>query len=48
MPLTCGACRQVLREFAPDMDVLVEDGQGHVQRASLNELLPLSFGPDSL
>lgn len=48
MPWPCGACRQVLREFAPDMEVLVEDGQGHVQRASLNELLPLSFGPDSL
>lgn len=48
MPWPCGACRQVLREFAPDMEVLVEDGQRHVQRAPLSALLPNSFGPDSL
>lgn len=48
MPWPCGACRQVLREFAPDIEVLVEDGQGNVRRAGLGEMLPLSFGPDSL
>lgn len=48
MPWPCGACRQVLREFAPQLIVLVEDGQGRAARARLDELLPHSFGPDSL
>lgn len=38
----CGACRQVLAEFAPDMEVISEAG-GQVSRWSLAELLPSRF-----
>lgn len=48
LPWPCGACRQVLNEFSPGMEVLVQDGEGQTRRAALCELLPLSFGPASL
>ncbi|MGN1069097.1 MAG: cytidine deaminase [Candidatus Fimadaptatus sp.] len=48
LPWPCGACRQVLREFAPDIEVLVQDGGGNTRHATLSELLPMSFGPESL
>jgi cytidine deaminase len=44
----CGACRQVLFEFAPDMPVLLTNLQGQRQRTSVRELLPGGFGPSSL
>lgn len=45
----CGACRQVLREFAPDLLVILSDGEGkRWERASLSHLLPRSFGPSDL
>lgn len=36
----CGACRQVLAEFAPDLMILCENREGRQFRASLSELLP--------
>ena len=48
MPWPCGACRQFLNEFSPTMEVIVQGGDGHTERATLNELLPNSFGPQSL
>ena len=43
----CGACRQVLNEFAPHLRVLVTwDNQ--VEEATLDQLLPHSFGPKEL
>ena len=48
LPWPCGACRQVLREFAPDIEVLVQGSEGNTHRATLRELLPMSFGPESL
>lgn len=46
----CGACRQVMREFASlDMPVIlttIEDG--FEEEFTLGELLPRSFGPDDL
>lgn len=46
-PWPCGACRQALNEFAPDIRVLVTwDGQ--VGEASLRQLLPHGFGPESI
>jgi cytidine deaminase len=42
----CGACRQVLREFACK-EVIVEDGTG-LQRYTFDEILPNSFGPENL
>lgn len=40
----CGACRQVLAEFAPDMPVIIANAAGEVERIrSLRELLPDQF-----
>ena len=44
----CGACRQMLYEFAPDLTVLVARGDGQFVRLTLKELLPHGFGPASL
>ena len=46
-PYPCGACRQSLYEFAPDLEVFVT-WDGHVDRVPLAELLPYGFGPSSL
>ena len=44
----CGACRQMLYEFAPRLTVLVARGDGKFVSLSLDELLPHGFGPSSL
>ncbi len=45
----CGACRQVLNEFAPRLPILMADEKGDlVQSATLDQLLPQAFGPQSL
>ena len=44
----CGACRQVMSEFAPHLRVLLTDDAGHVRQFTLDQLLPESFGPESL
>ena len=46
-PYPCGACRQVLNEFAPELRVLVTWGDT-VDKTTLPDLLPHSFGPKSL
>lgn len=43
--MPCGACRQVLREFASDLKVHVQGKSGPRVDTSLAELLPRSFGP---
>jgi len=43
----CGACRQILNEFAPGALVLWRDPKGRVVEASLKTLLPYPFGPRS-
>jgi homotetrameric cytidine deaminase/rRNA maturation RNase YbeY len=47
-PWPCGACRQVLNEFCPNLRVLVTGNEGQVEETFLNELLPHGFGPDSV
>ena len=47
-PWPCGACRQVLNEFAPDIRVLVTWGDGMRDEASLRQLLPHGFGGKEL
>jgi homotetrameric cytidine deaminase len=47
-PWPCGACRQVLNEFAPDIRVLVTWGDGQTGEMSLSDLLPHGFGPKDL
>ena len=44
----CGVCRQVLREFAPDMQIICLNSKGEEQVFTLSELLPHSFGPEFL
>ncbi len=39
----CGACRQVLAEFAPDLEIVSIAPNGTEQRWLLNELLPVPF-----
>lgn len=41
----CGACRQVLAEFAPELSI-VSEAEGRVRRWTLEELLPAPFGLD--
>lgn len=44
----CGACRQMLYEFAPGLKVLAARGDGKYFACSLGELMPHGFGPKSL
>jgi len=45
----CGACRQRIREFGDEnTPILVADPNGLRARFTLGELLPHSFGPESL
>ncbi|MDD3335899.1 MAG: cytidine deaminase [Eubacteriales bacterium] len=47
-PYPCGACRQALNEFAPELKILVTWGEGQSAKTTLPELLPHSFGPSDL
>jgi cytidine deaminase len=44
-PMPCGACRQLLREYAPDAKVFVADGDNltAIREFSVQELLPSAF-----
>jgi len=44
----CGACRQVLVEFARDIPVWLVDDAGHRHETTLYQLLPDHFGPEHL
>ena len=39
----CGSCRQVMMEFAPEMEVICLNGQGQARSFRLRELLPYGF-----
>ena len=39
----CGACRQVLWEFAPDAEVVLANGRGQMRVLSMSSLMPLPF-----
>lgn len=42
----CGACLQVMAEFAPGLKVIVTDQDGHFKEHRLQELLPYQFQLD--
>ncbi len=44
----CGVCRQVIREFGKDIEIIVANDEADYQIFTLEELLPHSFGPDDL
>ena len=41
--MPCGACRQVLQEFAPELEILSARGDGRYVSYALRELLPHPF-----
>ena len=44
----CGVCRQVMREFSTDLEIICLNGDGEDRSFTLEELLPHSFGPEHL
>ncbi|WP_409967629.1 cytidine deaminase [Bengtsoniella intestinalis] len=44
----CGVCRQVLSEFATDLEVICLSSDGKRKTFTLKELLPHSFGASQL
>jgi len=44
----CGACRQVMHEFNPDMEVRLETSTGTRKTFTLPNLFPHAFGPANL
>lgn len=44
----CGVCRQVIREFGKDINIIVANDEKNYKMFTLEELLPHSFGPDDL
>lgn len=46
----CGVCRQYLREFCnpKEMKVIIAKSENESKTFTLEELLPVSFGPDNL
>ena len=48
LPTPCGACRQVLAEFSPEMRVILATAGGKRKVTSLRDLLPDPFLPENL
>lgn len=48
LPSPCGACRQVLHEFAPGLRVILATTTGRRTVTTLAQLLPDAFGPEKL
>lgn len=46
--MPCGACRQVLAEFGPNMRIIVADAAGNSRTYHLPDLLPGRFTPEDL
>ena len=44
----CGACRQVLFEFDPDLNIVLVNQAGETRRTTIRELVPMAFGPKDL
>ncbi|KAG8569883.1 hypothetical protein GDO81_014579 [Engystomops pustulosus] len=44
----CGACRQVMREFGAELQVILTKPSGSYVIKTLHQLLPMSFGPEDL
>lgn len=44
----CGACRQVLWDFAPDLKVILANAKGDMKEYKLRELFPAAFDQNFL
>ena len=47
-PAPCGACRQILWEFAGDLDIILANARHTAVRVRLSDLLPMPFDARSL
>lgn len=47
-PYPCGACLQFLSEFAQDMDIILVNGEGKVEKTMLKKLFPKPFETSEL
>ncbi len=47
-PYPCGACLQFLSEFAQDMDIILVNGEGKVEKTTLKKLFPKPFETSEL
>ena len=46
--IPCGMCRQVMREFSADLEIICLNGAGEEKTFTLEQLLPHGFGPEFL
>ena len=46
--MPCGACRQVLMEFDPELPITVFNRKGDEKHFSISQLVPMPFGPGDL
>ena len=46
--MPCGACRQFLSEFGPDLEIIILEADGSLSHHSIGELLPYAFNGDAL
>jgi cytidine deaminase len=44
----CGVCRQLLWEFAPKLEIVMMDSQGHTLVREIRDLLPVPFDRSAL
>lgn len=44
----CGVCRQVIREFGENSNIIIANSEEDFKVYELSELLPYSFGPEDL
>ena len=44
----CGVCRQVMLEFCKDLKIIIAKSEDEYYEHTLQELLPLGFGPENL
>jgi len=44
----CGVCRQVIREFGKNANIIIANSEDDYREYTIDELLPNSFGPGDL
>lgn len=44
----CGVCRQTMREFNKDLEIVIARSESDYEEYTLEEIFPNSFGPDDL
>lgn len=48
MTYPCGVCRQVIREFGENAEIIIANSSDRYKVYKLQDLLPHSFGPEDL